>query len=234
MAVQILNLEDKIVSEILIIEDNDEINGLLKELLINAGYDVKQAFSGPEGLLYFSSGTYALILLDLMLPGMAGESVLAKIRETSEVPIIIISAKTDMDGKVLLLQTGADDYITKPFDMREVLARVELQLKRKGTTSKGQIVYQELHLDSENHLITIDGTPLSFTRQEFAIMELLMKHPDKIYSKQELYELAWEECYIGEDKTLNVHISNIRKKIKLYSEREYIETVWGIGFRLKK
>lgn len=234
MAVQILNLEDKIVSEILIIEDNDEINGLLKELLINAGYDVKQAFSGPEGLLYFSNGTYALILLDLMLPGMAGESVLAKIRETSEVPIIIISAKTDMDGKVLLLQTGADDYITKPFDMREVLARVELQLKRKGTTAKGQIVYQELHLDSENHLITIDGTPLSFTRQEFAIMELLMKHPDKIYSKQELYELAWEECYIGEDKTLNVHISNIRKKIKLYSEREYIETVWGIGFRLKK
>lgn len=169
-----------------------------------------------------------------MLPGMAGESVLAKIRETSEVPVIIISAKTDMDGKVLLLQTGADDYITKPFDMREVLARVELQLKRKGTTAKGQIEYQELHLDSENHLITINGTPLSFTRQEFAIMELLMKHPDKIYSKQELYELAWEECYIGEDKTLNVHISNIRKKIKLYSEREYIETVWGIGFRLKK
>lgn len=234
MAVQILNLEEKTVSEILIIEDNDEINGLLKELLINAGYDVKQAFSGPEGLLYFSSGTYALILLDLMLPGMAGESVLAKIRETSEVPVIIISAKTDMDGKVFLLQTGADDYITKPFDMREVLARVELQLKRKGTTAKGQIEYQELHLDSENHLITINGTPLSFTRQEFAIMELLMKHPDKIYSKQELYELAWEECYIGEDKTLNVHISNIRKKIKLYSEREYIETVWGIGFRLKK
>ncbi len=144
-----------------------------------------------------------------MLPGMAGESVLAKIRETSEVPVIIISAKTDMDGKVLLLQTGADDYITKPFDMREVLARVELQLKRKGTTAKGQIEYQELHLDSENHLITINGTPLSFTRQEFAIMELLMKHPDKIYSKQELYELAWEECYIGEDKTLNVHISKV-------------------------
>lgn len=162
------------MDKILIIEDNDEINELLKELLVNAGYDVKQAFSGQ------------------------------------------------------------DDYITKPFDMREVLVRVELQLKRKRTVAKGKIVYHELNLDSENHTITINGNQLSFTRQEFAIMELLMKHPDKIYSKQELYELAWEECYIGEDKTLNVHISNIRKKIKQYSEREYIETVWGIGFRLKK
>lgn len=222
------------MDKILIIEDNDEINGLLKELLVNAGYDVKQAFSGPEGLLYFSSETYSLVLLDLMLPGMAGESILAKIRENSDVPVIIISAKTDMDEKVFLLQTGADDYITKPFDMREVLAIVELQLKRKRMAVKDKTVYHELNLDSGNHLITINGTSLSFTRQEFAIMELLMKHPDKIYSKQELYEFAWDECYIGEDKTLNVHISNIRKKIKQYSEREYIETVWGIGFRLKK
>lgn len=222
------------MDRILIIEDNDEINGLLRELLVNAGYDVKQAFSGPEGFLYFSSEIYSLVLLDLMLPGMDGESILAKIRESSGVPVIIISAKTDMDEKVFLLQTGADDYITKPFDMREVLARVELQLKRKRTTAQDKMVYHELNLDSKNHLIAINGNPLSFTRQEFAIMELLMKHPDKIYSKQELYELAWDDCYLGEDKTLNVHISNIRKKIKQYSEREYIETVWGIGFRLKK
>lgn len=203
-------------------------------MLVNAGYDVKQAFSGPEGLLYFSGETYSLVLLDLMLPGMAGESILTKIRENSDVPVIIISAKTDMDEKVFLLQTGADDYITKPFDMREVLARVELQLKRKRKAVKDKIIYHELNLDSGNHLITINGNSLSLTRQEFAIMELLMKHPDKIYSKQELYEFAWDEYYIGEDKTLNVHISNIRKKIKQYSEREYIETVWGIGFRLKK
>lgn len=109
-----------------------------------------------------------------------------------------------------------------------------MQLKRKRTAVKDKIVYHELNLDSGNHLITIHGNSLYLTRQEFAIMELLMKHPDKIYSKQELYEFAWDEYYIGEDKTLNVHISNIRKKIKQYSEREYIETVWGIGFRLKK
>lgn len=147
-----------------------------------------------------------------MLPGMAGESILAKIRENSDVPVIIISAKTDMDEKVFLLQTGADDYIIKPFDMREVLARVELQLKRKRTAVKDKIVYHELNLDSGNHLITIDSNSLSLTRQEFAIMDLLMKHPDKIYSKQELYEFAWDECYIGEDKTLNVHILVISEK----------------------
>ncbi len=222
------------MEKILIIEDNDEINGLLKELLVNAGYEVKQAFSGSEGLLYASGESYALILLDLMLPGMSGEEVLGRIRAGSDVPVIVISAKTDMDEKVALLQNGADDYMTKPFDMREVLARVELQLKRKRMAVKDAIVYGELTLDAGEHLFTVNGNPLALTRQEFSIMELLMKHPDKIYSKQELYELAWDEYFIGEDKTLNVHISNIRKKLKQYSEREYIETVWGIGFRLKK
>lgn len=220
------------MDRILIIEDNDEINNLLKEVFFNAGYEVKQAFSGSEGLFYSSQENFSLILLDLMLPGMSGESVLLKIRETSDIPIIVISAKTDVDGKVLLLQTGADDYITKPFDTREVLARSELQMKRKKAGTTGQITCGELCLDSGNHTITVNGNRLNLTRHEFNIMELLMKHPDKIYSKQELFELAWEECYVGEDKTLNVHISNIRKKIKQYSEQEYIETVWGIGFRL--
>lgn len=222
------------MDKILIIEDNDEINHLLKEVFTNAGYEVQQAFSGSEGLLYSSDGKYSLILLDLMLPGMSGEAVLAKIREASDVPVIIISAKTDVDGRVLLLQTGADDYITKPFDTREVLARSELQMKRRKAEATGQVVYRELCLDSGNHMITVNGSQLYLTKHEFDILELLLRHPDKIYSKQELFELAWEECYIGEDKTLNVHISNIRKKIKQYSEQEYIETVWGIGFRLRK
>lgn len=222
------------MENILIIEDNDEINALLKELLQNAGYGVKQAYSGSEGLLYFSEGSYALVLLDLMLPGMAGEAVLAGIREHSDIPVMIISAKTDMEGKVCLLQTGADDYITKPFDTREVLARVELLLKRGKMSAQRKLIFQELCMDTEKHTVSVNGSPLSLTRQEFAILELFMKQPDKIYSKQELYELAWEEYYLGEDKTINVHISNIRKKIKQYSEREYIETVWGIGFRIKK
>ena len=220
------------MDRILIIEDNDEINGILKKLLINAGYDVKQAFSWPEGLLYFSGETYSLILLELMLPGMADDSVLAKIREKSDAPVIIISAKTDLDEKEILLQTGADDYITMPFDRSEVSARVELQLKRKRTAVTDQTVYHELNLDLGNHIISMNGNSLDFTRQEFAIMEFLMKHPNQVYSKQELYELTWDECCIGEDKSLNVYISNIKKKLKQYSEREYIETVWGIGYRL--
>ncbi len=222
------------MENILIIEDNDEINTLLRELLKNAGYGVKQAYSGSEGLLYFSGESYALVLLDLMLPGMTGEAVLAGIREQSDIPVMIISAKTDMEGKVCLLQTGADDYITKPFDTREVLARVELLLKRGKMSVQRKLIFQELRMDTEKHTVSVNGSPLSLTKQEFAILELLMKQPDKIYSKQELYELAWEEYYLGEDKTINVHISNIRKKIKQYSEREYIETVWGIGFQIKK
>lgn len=220
------------MDKILIVEDNDEINNLLKEVFLNAGYEVKQAFSGSEGLLYSSQESFSLILLDLMLPGMSGESVLLKIREISDVPVIVLSAKTDVDGKILLLQTGADDYMTKPFDTREVLVRAELQMKRRKSGAAGRITCGELGMDSSNHTITVNGNRLNLTRHEFNIMELLMKHPDKIYSKQELFELAWEECYVGEDKTLNVHISNIRKKIKQYSEHEYIETVWGIGFRL--
>ena len=220
------------MDRILIIEDNDEINCILKELLINAGYDVKQAFSWPEGLLYFSGEIYSLILLELMLPGMEDDSILAKIRENSDAPVIIISTKKDLDKKEILLQTGADDYITSPFDRSEVSARVEFQLKRKRTVVTDKTVYHELNLDSGNHIISMNGNSLDFTKQEFAIMEFLMKHPNQIYSKQELYELTWDECCIGEDKSLNVYISNIKKKLKQYSEREYIETVWGIGYRL--
>lgn len=223
---------EKTMDRILIIEDNDEINGILKEVLINAGYDVKQAFSGSEGLFCFSGEAYSLIILDLMLPEMADGSILAKIRENSDAPVIIISAKTDLDEKEILLQTGADDYITMPFDRSEVSARVELQLKRKRTAVTDQTVYHELNLDLGNHIISMNGNSLDFTRQEFAIMEFLMKHPNQVYSKQELYELTWDECCIGEDKSLNVYISNIKKKLKQYSEREYIETVWGIGYRL--
>lgn len=222
------------MEKILIIEDNDEINNLLKEMLLKEKYQVRQAFSGPEGLLYASQEAFSLCLLDLMLPGMRGEDVLEKIRESSKIPVIVISAKTDIDGKVELLQNGANDYITKPFDTREVMARVRIQLQGRGGVEEKKTVYRELELDAEKHVIFVNGEELSLTKQEYNILELLMKHPDKIYSKQELFELAWDEYYVGVDKTLNVHISNIRKKIKCFSEREYIDTVWGIGFRLKK
>lgn len=222
------------MTRILIIEDNDEINGLLKSILTEAGYEVKQAYSGPEGLLYFKSEAYNMILLDLMLPGMCGEEILAEIRKTSDVPVIVLSAKAGIDDKVALLENGADDYITKPFEVREVLARVELRLKKnvKSDRLPSDIIFKELRISQDERRLYAGGTPVELTNHEYNIILELMKHPEKIYSKQELFELAWDEYYVGEDKTLNVHISNIRKKLRPYVSEEYITTVWGIGFRL--
>lgn len=222
------------MTRILIIEDNDEINGLLKSILTEAGYEVKQAYSGPEGLLYFKSEAYNMILLDLMLPGMCGEEILAEIRKTSDVPVIVLSAKAGIDDKVALLENGADDYITKPFEVREVLARVELRLKKNVKSDKisSDILFKELRISQDERRLYAAGTPVELTNHEYNIILELMKHPEKIYSKQELFELAWDEYYVGEDKTLNVHISNIRKKLRPYVSEEYITTVWGIGFRL--
>lgn len=224
---------------ILIVEDNDEINSLLQEILRGADYTVKSAYSGPEGFLYFGQEAFDLVLLDLMLPGMPGEEILSKIREKSNVPVIVISAKTDIDGKVNLLGSGADDYITKPFDVREVLARIELQLKKSagGSAPKADeeiLTFEELKLDVPKKTLFAGDTPISLTKHEYNLIGLLMKYPEKIYSKQELFEMAWDEYYIGEDKTINVHISNIRKKLFEATGKEYIDTVWGIGVRLKK
>jgi len=208
---------------------------MLFELLKKNGYETKQAFSGTEGLLYFSLESFDLILMDLMLPGMSGETVLANIRKKSDIPIVIISAKTEVEGKINLLENGADDYITKPFDVREVMARVRLQINKaqSGTEYARQEIISagELHIDSDAHSVKIHNEEISVTRQEFNILYLLFKNPGKVFTKQELFELAWEEYYFGADKTLNVHISNIRNKLKEYTDVNYIETVWGIGFK---
>ena len=175
-----------------------------------------------------------MILLDLMLPGISGEEVLQEIRKQGNTPVIILTAKDTIDDKVEVLQSGADDYVTKPFDIKEVLARVAVQIRRmEGSFSEGNLVYQGLELDRDNFCVRVDQTELpKITRQEFSILELLLKHPKKVFSKEEIFEYAWEEAYMGETKTLDVHISNIRKKIKSVTSKEYIETIWGIGYRL--
>ncbi len=218
---------------ILIIEDNEEINDILKEAVNGAGYEAVQSFSGSEGLLRFSSEDFDMVLLDLMLPGIKGEEVLQKIKEKSDIPVLVLSAKTDIEGKVNLLRQGASDYITKPFDVREVLARIDLHLKNANTkTSSNVLTYNEISINDESHVCAVNGNEISLTKHEFNLLRLLVLHPEKVYSKRELFELAWEEEYIGEDNTVNVHISNIRKKIREYSDNEYIKAVWGIGFRI--
>lgn len=224
---------------VLIVEDDGNINELLRETLEKEGYQCTQAFSGTEARMVLSMNRYDLVLLDLMLPGISGEEVLKEVRKQGKTPVIVLTAKDTIDDKVDVLRGGADDYVTKPFDIKEVLARVEVQIRRtEDAESKNQkklerLKYEGLELDRETFQIMVGAVELpKITKQEFSILELLMKHPKKVFSKEEIFEYAWDEPYMGETKTLDVHISNIRKKLKKVTDKEYIETVWGIGYRL--
>ncbi|MBR5386004.1 MAG: response regulator transcription factor [Clostridiales bacterium] len=226
---------------VLIVEDDENINNLLREALTKHGLNCTQAFSGTEGLIVFKSDKFDLVLLDLMMPGMDGQTLTQRIREVSQVPIIIVSAKSNVDSKVDLLTTGADDFVGKPFELKELIARVDVQLRRKeaeeasdGIEHAKVMSFKDMELDGDKYSVTVKGNDIGLTRQEFKILELFLKYPGKVFSKREIYEYAWNDVYIGEDKTINVHISNIRTKIKKFSEDEYIDTIWGVGFRLSK
>lgn len=229
---------------ILIIEDDTDINNVICEALTRAGYSCVQAFSGTEGLLRAENGGFALVILDLMLPGMNGEEVLAKLHGAgnpshagADVPVMILSSKDSLDSKVGLLDAGAEDYMTKPFEIKELVARVGVLARRAGDGQKREhdfLTYEDIRIDRIGFTVHVADVPVEFTRREFRILELFLSRPDKVFSKQEIYDHAWDDYYIGEDKTVNVHISNIRKKLKAVSEKEYIETVWGIGFKLGK
>lgn len=237
---------------ILIVEDDININNLLCEVLRKAGYTCEQAFSGTEAklLLDIKEKAYTLVLLDLMLPGASGEEVLKEIRKQGRLPVIVLTAKDSIDDKIGVLTDGADDYITKPFEIREVLARIQVQLrhieaeteaetevKTKAGIQEGQgsgrLEFRDMVLIRSTFEVSIGGRVLpKITKQEFAILELLLKNPKQVFSKEDIFEYAWDEPYMGETKTLDVHISNIRKKIKTVTPDEYIETIWGIGYRL--
>lgn len=222
------------MSDILIAEDDISISQMVCEAFQKEGIRCTQAFSGTEALLWLRQKSFDLVLLDLMLPGKPGEEVLKEIRKAKTLPVIIISAKDALDHKVALLLNGADDYLTKPFELKELVARAKVQLRRAAATGKKELCYKKLVLNREQHRASLERSELNLTRQEFRIIELLMENPERVFSKQEIYEYAWEDYFAGEDKTLNVHISNIRSKLKAVTEEPYIETVWGIGFKLAK
>ena len=223
---------------ILVVEDDVDINNLISKTLEKRQYKITQAFSGSEALLQLSISDYSLILLDLMLPGISGEEIIKKIRNEKEMPIIVISAKTSLNDKVNVLNIGADDYITKPFESEEIIARVNSNLRRyrkyKTETMLDKVYkFKNITLDEESREVKVNDTDIHLTGYEFDILSILIKNPDKVYSRESLYEQVWKNGYYGEDNSVNVHISNIRKKIKSVSkDEEYIKTVWGIGFKL--
>nr|OTP53652.1 hypothetical protein A5881_000549 [Enterococcus termitis] len=209
-------------------------NDLLYEALVTESFSCTRSYSGTEALLCIEKKNFQIILLDLMLPGMTGEKLVPLIKERCNAAIIIISSKDILDTKVEMLTSGADDYITKPFEIEELLARIQVQL-RKSSPYQGQLLsFQSLTLDKDRNALIVSGQEIALTHQEFKIMELFLSYPKKIFSKQEIYEYAWADFYVGEDKTVNVHISNIRQKIKKTSGQEWIKTVWGVGFTLQQ
>jgi len=240
---KVYDMEERMEGQkILIVEDDADISGLLVKIMEGAGYQVRQGFSGTEALFCMERELPDCVLLDLMLPGITGEEVLEQIRQEQkkEMPVLILSAKVSVQDKVKLLRLGADDYITKPFDPEEVIARVEAAMRRYTKEAQNMEAEQEvfryknLSLYPQSRKVEVSGIELPLTMHEYDILYLLIQNPQKVYSREHLYEQVWKGGYYGEDNTVNVHVSNLRKKIqKADKEESYIKTVWGIGFKLE-
>lgn len=224
-----------IKGNVLIVEDDNGINDLLYDIVTDDGYKAKSAYSGTEALIYLENDKYDLVLLDLMLPGKSGDELLSIIREKSSMPIIIISAKEEKGLKAKILRDGADDFISKPFDIDEVLARIEVNMRRYSGNieSKNDSNYKEIEIFPESRVVKVNGQELTLTSIEFDILELMVKYPDKVFSKNNLFKSVWGEDFLCDDNTITVHISNLRNKIKKAGAKEsYIKTIWGIGYKL--
>lgn len=229
------------MASILVIEDNNEIQEILRTLLTEE-HEVIQAFSGTEGIMQFDKGGIDLVLLDIMLPGKNGDQVLQAIRQTSQTPVIMLTALGDKKLISQYLLDGANDYIVKPFDLNEVFARVTVQLRQSGehqseNSRKTENLVQNfknIQFDADSFEISNSTETIRLAKKECQILQMLLQHPKKIFTKEELYELIWEESYLPGDNTLNTHLSNLRKKLyQLDPNHEYIETIWGVGVRLK-
>ena len=222
------------MKHLLIVEDDAENNEILREYLEGHGDTCTQAFSGSEGRLLFSLEHFDLVLLDLMLPGVSGEELVSEF--SRKAPVIVLSAKSGLDSKVNVLSAGAEDYLCKPYDLPELLVRIQVQFRRQAKgreNGDGEIFrYREWSLNPEPMEMLAAGRTISLTKHEFLILELLIRNPRQVFSKRRIYEYAWGEEYLAEDKTINVHISNIRAKLKESGTDSYLQTVWGMGFKL--
>ncbi|MBR3973620.1 MAG: response regulator transcription factor [Oscillospiraceae bacterium] len=225
---------------ILICDDQPDIVNALKIYLTPEGYNLFEASTGVQALEIAKKEDLHLILLDIMMPQMDGITATAKIREFSNVPIILLTAKSETEDKVLGLNVGADDYITKPFVPVEVLARVRSQLRRYARLGSipepeaGVLTIGGISLDDRTKAVTVDGEPVSLTPTEYSILHLLMSNPGKVYSTKALYESVWNEAALGSEGAVAVHIRHLREKVEINpSEPRYIKVVWGQGYKME-
>lgn len=219
------------MQKILIIDDDAAIGDLEQEVLERAGYGVLRAYSGTEALLHLKTGRPDLILLDLMLPGLSGETLLPQLRG---IPVIVVSAKTAVQDKVGLLLGGAADYLTKPFDTKELLARVAVRLREAARSPLAEVyTCGSLTLDTVSHQVRAEGVPVQLTRTEYAILKLLMQNPGQVLARSVLLGRISADTPDCTESSLKTHVSNLRGKLRSAAGRDYVEAVWGIGFRLE-
>lgn len=216
---------------ILIIEDDSTINSLLCGILKKSSYEVESCTDGLNGYNMALDKDYQLILMDLMLPMKSGEEILRALREVKKTPVIVLSAKNDVHNRIELLRLGADDFICKPFDIDEVILRIEAVLRRVEDV-KDVLTYKQMRIDKEARRIFIGDDELICTATEYAILELMLGNPGKVFSKRNLFESVTGDNYLSEENTMNVHMSNLRKKIAKITDEPYIDTVYGMGYRM--
>lgn len=226
---------------ILICDDERDIVSALRIYLSGEDYNIFEAYNGLEALEIVKKNDIHLIILDIMMPGLDGIAATAKLRETSNIPILLLTAKSESGDKVLGLNVGADDYITKPFDPAEVTARVRSHLRRytrlgakPEETKKSSYTVGPITLNEEDKTVTVDGESVTLTPIEYNILLLLIKHPGRIYSSSQIYELVWNETALGAENAVSVHIRHLRQKIEITpSEPRYLKVVWGLGYKLE-
>ena len=215
---------------ILVVEDDGYIGDMVEEVLVREGYGVIRAYSGTEALLLLERERVDLVLLDLMLPGLSGEEILPSLHG---IPIIVVSAKINTEDKINVLLGGAADYLTKPFDSRELLARITVQFRNTARTSDNSVVFENLTLNHGLHEVSAKGKSIRLTRTEYAIFKLLLQNPGQVIPKSTILDRICADTPDCTESSLKVHISNLRKKLSELGGRDYIEAVWGIGFRMK-
>ncbi|KFN93157.1 response regulator transcription factor [Tetragenococcus muriaticus] len=221
------------MKKILVVEDDNNINHLLNDLL-EADYQVTQAFAGSEAKRLLISEEFDLILLDLMLPGISGEQLIADIRSKKSTPIIVITAKNDPTVLSDVFDAGANDYIAKPFNTVEVTARIKNQLRARIGNDMEETVFTvgNIKLNDDTHEVYYQDQLLSLTQKEYELLKCFLTHPKKVFTKANLYETIWQEPYFGDDNTIMVHISRLRNKFQEFTDQEVIKTIWGVGFQL--